>query len=60
LRPDEADNQALYGEKLGTKEIVDSNRRPPAADTLLRLIKSYSPVEENRQVAVRRENGKRF
>jgi lipid-binding SYLF domain-containing protein len=61
LRPDEADNRALYGEKLGTKEIVDSNRRPPAAaDTLLRLLKSYSPVEENRQVAVHRENGKRF
>jgi SH3 domain-containing YSC84-like protein 1 len=49
LRPDEDDNRALYGEKLGTKEIVDSNRRPPAAAAaLLGLLKSYSPVEEGR------------
>ena len=55
LRPDQADNRALYGKKLGTKEVVDSNRRPPAAaHTLLRLLKSYSPVDENREVAMRR------
>ena len=55
LRPDETDNRALYGKKLGTKEIVDSNRRPPAAaHTLLRLLKSFSPVDENREVAMRR------
>ena len=50
LRPDEDDNRALYGEKLGTKEIVDSNRTPPAAaHGLLSLLKSYSPVEEGRR-----------
>jgi len=50
LRPDADDNRALYGEKLSTKEIVDSNRRPPAAaDALLSLLKSYSPVEHGWQ-----------
>ncbi|HXY49997.1 MAG TPA: lipid-binding SYLF domain-containing protein [Terriglobales bacterium] len=56
LRPDEDDNRALYGEKLGTKEVVDSSRRPPvAADALLSLLKSYSPVEQGQEFAVPRE-----
>jgi len=33
LRPDEDVNQALYGKKLTTKEIVETNMKPPAAAT---------------------------
>jgi len=50
LRPDEDDNRALYGENLSTKDVVNSTRRPPvAADALLSLLKSYSPVEHGWQ-----------
>lgn len=46
LRPDEDDNEVLYGKKLGTKEVVYSNRMAPAAaQPLLSLLKHYSPVE---------------
>jgi lipid-binding SYLF domain-containing protein len=31
LRPDEDDNAVLYGAKLGSKDVVYSNRTPPAA-----------------------------
>jgi len=46
LRPDEDDNAALYGKKLGSKDIVYSNRTAPAAARpLLALLHKYSPVE---------------
>ena len=46
LRPDQDDNEALYGKKLDTKAIVYSGRTPPAAShPLLNLLKRYSPVE---------------
>lgn len=46
LRPDEDDNAALYGEKLGSKAVVYSRRTPPAsARPLLSLLKRYSPTE---------------
>lgn len=46
LRPDEDDNAALYGEKLGSKDIVYSSRTAPAAARpLLALLHKYSPAE---------------
>jgi SH3 domain-containing YSC84-like protein 1 len=48
LRPDEDDNAALYGEKLGSKDVVYSNRTAPAAARpLLSLLHKYSPVEQS-------------
>jgi SH3 domain-containing YSC84-like protein 1 len=47
LRPDEEDNEALYGRKLTTKQIVDTNvHATPAADKLLAELTSYSPHEK--------------
>jgi len=46
LRPDEDDNQALYGSRLTTKQIVDTNVKPTAgADKLLAELTAYSPRE---------------
>jgi lipid-binding SYLF domain-containing protein len=46
LRQDLDDNEALYGEKLGNREIVTSGvAAPPAATKLLALLRQYSPHE---------------
>jgi len=47
LRPDEEVNQILYGKKLTTKEIVDSNLKSPAAAAkLLAELNRYSSREK--------------
>jgi len=46
LRPDEDDNQALYGSRLTTKQIVDTNVKPsPEAGKLLSELTAASPRE---------------
>jgi len=46
LRPDEDDNQALYGSRLTTKQIVDTNMKPSAeASKLLSELTVNSPRE---------------
>jgi lipid-binding SYLF domain-containing protein len=48
LRQDLEDNAALYGRKLGNREIVESNVAPPqAASRLLTLLSRYSPRENS-------------
>jgi len=48
LRQDLEDNAALYGKKLGNREIVESNVAPPrAASRLLALLNRYSPRENS-------------
>ncbi len=48
LRQDRDDNAALYGRKLGNREIVESNvAPPPAASKLLTLLNRYSPHENS-------------
>jgi len=48
LRPDTDDNQALYGEKIGTREVVSRKSAPPAAATgLIALLDRYSPMEKH-------------
>jgi lipid-binding SYLF domain-containing protein len=48
LRPDEEVNEALYGKKLTTKSIVDSNIAPPAAASkLLAEINRHSMREKS-------------
>ncbi len=47
LRPDLDDNEALYGKRLETKEIVTGDMTSPAAATkLLSLLTKYSPHEK--------------
>ena len=48
LRQDLDDNAALYGRRLGNREIVDSHVAPPeAASRLLTLLNRYSPHENS-------------
>lgn len=47
LRPDLDDNEALYGKRMETKEIVTGDMKSPAAATkLLSLLTKYSPHEK--------------
>jgi len=47
LRPDEEDNQALYGKRLTTKEIIDSDMKAPAAAAkFLAELSRSSPREQ--------------
>jgi len=47
LRPDEDDNEALYGSRLTTKQIVDTHvKATPAAGKLLSELAGYSPHEK--------------
>jgi len=44
LRPDTDDNADLYGKKLNTREVIESNVAPPAAASkLMALLNKYSP-----------------
>ena len=46
LRPDEDDNEALYGRRLSNRQIVEGAVRPPrAAHELLSLLNRYSSPE---------------
>jgi lipid-binding SYLF domain-containing protein len=48
LRPDLDDNMAMYGKRLTTKEIVDTQVKPPAAASrLLAELNRYSPREKS-------------
>ncbi len=47
LRPDLEDNEALYGKKLTSKEIVDTGVKPtPEAAKLTAELSRYSPREQ--------------
>jgi lipid-binding SYLF domain-containing protein len=44
LREDDEANQALYGKKIGNRQIVDTGIAPPAgAERLLSMLNRYSP-----------------
>jgi SH3 domain-containing YSC84-like protein 1 len=48
LRQDLDDNAAIYGRKIGNREIVNMKRRmPPAAARLVELLNKYSAREEH-------------
>ena len=48
LRPDEEDNESLYGSKMGSREVVSRKAAAPAAAAgLLTLLNHYSPMEHN-------------
>lgn len=47
FRQDEDDNQAIYGRKIGTREIITRKRTmPPAAARLIEMLNKYSAFEE--------------
>ncbi len=47
LRPDLDDNEALYGKRIGNREIVTSGVTPPAAaHKLLAVLNQYSPHQK--------------
>lgn len=47
LRSDHDDNEALYGQRLGTKEVVEGTvKAPPAAAKLISMLSKYSPREK--------------
>ena len=47
LREDDEVNQALYGKKIGNRQIVDTGIAPPAgAERLLSMLNLYSPHEK--------------
>jgi len=49
LRQDLDDNAAIYGRKIGNREVVNMKRRmPPAAQRLVDLLNKYSAREELR------------
>jgi lipid-binding SYLF domain-containing protein len=46
LRPDMEDNEALYGKRLKTSEVIQGNvQPPPAAQKLIAALSNYSRVE---------------
>jgi len=45
LRPDMDDNAALYGKRLETKEVINTQTAPPAAAKLLAELSGSSPRE---------------
>jgi len=47
LRPDEDDNEALYGKRLHSKEIVDTQKPPAESAKLLAELNSYSTREKS-------------
>jgi len=50
LREDQDANQALYGKKVGNRQIVETSMpAPPAAAHLMSLLNRYSPREKNEQ-----------
>jgi len=46
LRPDMDDNAALYGKRLNTREVVETQKPPAAAQKLLAELNTYSPREK--------------
>jgi len=48
LRPDEDDNAELYGQKLGTRDVLNGSMAvPPAGIPLVRALEAYSPYEKH-------------
>jgi len=46
LRPDMDDNAVLYGKRLNTREVVETQKPPAAAQRLLAELNTYSPREK--------------
>lgn len=46
LRPDDENNQELYGKKMTPREIISSAAPPPAAQRLLGVLNGKSPMEK--------------
>jgi len=44
LRPDNDNNEELYGRKIGAREIVDTEKAPEATNKLLDVLNRHSPV----------------
>lgn len=47
LREDQDDNQAMYGQKISNREIVEkSHEKTPAASELISMLDKYSPAKQ--------------
>jgi len=47
LREDDDDNQAMYGTKIGNRDIVEKNQQAtPAGAALISMLNKYSPTKE--------------
>jgi len=47
LRPDDDNNQEMYGRKISAKEIVDSAAPPASASKFLAVLNRHSPTEKS-------------
>ncbi|PWT97173.1 MAG: hypothetical protein C5B51_31965 [Terriglobia bacterium] len=57
MRPDDKENEALYGKKMTNREILASTMKPPAAaQPLIAALDKYSPRQESNGSAARQQH----